>query len=695
MLVNFKLGTSEDYRSNTGSYSNYIYACTDTRDVYFYGVLQQGISDELWQKLANPENLINSVINSLKNKANGIAGLNENGKLDSSLVEGMQAEVMGIDAVATSSTLPSDSVANGWKVYTTDNKKINEYSTDTSNWTTIDPSANVIYNFRNSDATGSTDRTNILYRWDGADMTEISESITLGEVSGTAYDGAKGKANKDALNSLPEKLLYLTNNQGTVSEHNLQFSFDTYTKNTGNNQYTKDGAALTLNVPIFYEGSTAQQGLITKADYDYLKGLGIVVLTPEESNIFGNIEGDPTTLEEDLYNKLDDPNSKVVVLQLSGGGSSNVVRIGQITHNNIGGFDLDFQQTTGNNGAGDANYVQVYCITYMVDSNRSASKVDLASPQLKKGGNGDKFLSDNGTYKTISIPDNAVTQVKVGDNNPALTPTGGLISLPLATTEADGIFSKADKADLETLKGLGILVLTPEETSKMKLEEGTLDESLYNKIANENVKLVVSTDVEKGDAGLGGGEPQEVARTYSLFEKIVHSEVDSIELTQSSILINSTGTYLTNIQFTISSDKSFTRLSNSFTFQKNGDATKYLSDDGTYQAIEVPTKATQIQLSEAYVPSELENTALEPAAGDTVEVATGKLHKAILDNEEVVSSAINNLKNGVGLTDTFQVPNSFQTSNYMKSVDNLCDALLALDAKIKEIEDALTLKNVE
>nr|DAL07193.1 MAG TPA: hypothetical protein [Caudoviricetes sp.] len=686
MLVNFKLGTSEDYRSNTGSYSNYIYACTDTKDVYFYGVLQQGISDELWQKLSNPENLINSVINSLKNKANGIAGLNENGKLDSSLVEGMQAEVMGIDAVATSSTLPSDSVADGWKVYTTDNKKINEYSTDTSNWTTIDPSANVIYNFRNSDAAGDTGRTNILYRWDGAEMTEISESITIGEVTGTAYDGAKGKENRDALNSLPEKLLYLTNNQGTVSEHNLQFSFDTYTKNSGNNQYTKDGTALTLNVPVFDEGSAAQQGLITKADYDYLKSLGIVILSGTELQEIYNSNGE-TPLSEDLYNKLNADGVKLVI------SADNTVAKNTSIFTVVNSDGSILLSQGGLSGDDDEN-ILLSTGEFDINSDKIASKKGV-NATIQKSGDGSKALFDDGTYKPISIPDNVVTQVKVGDNDPALTPTGGLISLPLATNEADGIFSKADKASLESLKGLGILVLTPEETSKMVLEEGTLDESLYNKIANENVKLVVFTSVEKGDAGLGGGEPQEVERVYALFEKIVHSEVNSIELTNSRISIDSTGTYLTHVQFTISSDKSFTGSSNSVTFQKNGDGTKYLSDDGTYQAIEVPTKATQIQLSEAYAPSELENEALEPAAGDTLEVATGKLHKSILDNEEVVSSAINNLKNGVGLTDTFKVPESFQTSNYMNSVDNLCDALLALDAKLKEIEDALTLKTVE
>lgn len=691
MLVNFKLGTSEDYRSNTGSYSNYIYACTDTRDVYFYGVLQQGISDELWQKLANPENLINSVINSLKNKANGIAGLNENGKLDSSLVEGMQAEVMGIDQVATSNTLPSDSVADGWKVYTTDNKKINEYSTETSNWATIDPSANVIYNFRNSDAAGDTGRTNILYRWDGADMTEISESITIGEVTGTAYDGGKGKAHQDFLDSMPSSILsYATSSalDGTYTPGTGHYALilERYLK--GDSGYEQN-SGLILTVPVFDSTKDSEElanaGMLEKADYQYLKSLGIVVLTTQEADLIQNAAIGSTPLDETLYNKLNNPNNKVLFI----GEGSSLVAIAT-----TGIADNIITIHWGGIYPGESEKASLKSITYSIDSSRIVSDVNMTL-ELDKSGDGTKFLADDGSYKVISIPDDAVTQVKVGDNDPALTPTGGLISLPLATTEADGIFSKADKSDLETLKGLGILVLTPEETSKVLLEEGTLDESLYNKIANENVKLVVFTAVVKGDAGLGGGEPQEVERIYSLFEKIVHSEVNAIELTNSRILIDSTGTYLTHIQYTISSDKSFTGSSNSFTFQKNGDATKYLSDDGTYQAVEVPTKATQIQLSEAYVPSELENTALEPAAGDTVEVATGKLHKAILDNEEIVSNVLNDLKTTVGLTNEIQIPGDKAETNYLKNVDTIWQALKALDTKLKEIEDALTLKNVE
>lgn len=44
--------------------------------------------------------------------------------------------------------------------------------------------------------------TNKTYRWSGTAYVEISASLALGEVSGTAYDGAKGKANADAISSL-------------------------------------------------------------------------------------------------------------------------------------------------------------------------------------------------------------------------------------------------------------------------------------------------------------------------------------------------------------------------------------------------------------------------------------------------------------------------------------------------------------
>lgn len=53
--------------------------------------------------------------------------------------------------------------------------------------------------------------TNLTYRWTGTQYLEISQSLALGETPSTAYPGDKGKANRDALNSMHTKLTsYLT-----------------------------------------------------------------------------------------------------------------------------------------------------------------------------------------------------------------------------------------------------------------------------------------------------------------------------------------------------------------------------------------------------------------------------------------------------------------------------------------------------
>ena len=137
--------------------------------------------------------------------ANGVATLNENGKVPVSQLDGAMARVFGIEkAVANQEALPVEAT-EGDRYYTIDTKKI--YEKTASAWgegTT--PKEDTIYNFRQSDKTGSTGRTNILYRWDGADLVEISASIALGEAAGTAYEGNKGKANADAIAELQSKV---------------------------------------------------------------------------------------------------------------------------------------------------------------------------------------------------------------------------------------------------------------------------------------------------------------------------------------------------------------------------------------------------------------------------------------------------------------------------------------------------------
>lgn len=143
-----------------------------------------------------------------KGMANGLATLDENGKIPASQLNGQLASVQGIDDVVTSTSLPdTSSISSGYMVWCTDDSKLREW--DGSSWQVIEPKGDTIYNFRNKDVNGNTERTNIIYRWDGATMVEISSSIALGETAGTAYEGSKGKALADHLDTLQSDVTYL------------------------------------------------------------------------------------------------------------------------------------------------------------------------------------------------------------------------------------------------------------------------------------------------------------------------------------------------------------------------------------------------------------------------------------------------------------------------------------------------------
>lgn len=83
-----------------------------------------------------------------------------------------------------------------------------------------------------------TKDTNLTYRWTGSQYIEISKSLALGETSSTAYSGDKGKANRDAINSLPSTIVNNINDF-TYSPNNVVFKFNKYNKEGLN--YTDGG----------------------------------------------------------------------------------------------------------------------------------------------------------------------------------------------------------------------------------------------------------------------------------------------------------------------------------------------------------------------------------------------------------------------------------------------------------------------
>lgn len=141
-----------------------------------------------------------------KDQANGLASLDGNGKIKpEQLPEGAIYSVMGIEKqvnlLSDRDSVPDMEV--GDRLYVLEDKKI--YTKTVDGWDNgIEPKEDVIYNFRRADEEG---RTNITKRWDGKDMTVISETIVLGETQGTAYEGSKGKLLKYRIDSLPNSVV--------------------------------------------------------------------------------------------------------------------------------------------------------------------------------------------------------------------------------------------------------------------------------------------------------------------------------------------------------------------------------------------------------------------------------------------------------------------------------------------------------
>lgn len=141
-----------------------------------------------------------------KDQANGLASLDGNGKIKpEQLPDGAIYSVMGIEKqvnlLSDRDSVPDMEV--GDRLYVLEDKKI--YTKTVDGWDKgIEPKEDVIYNFRRADEEG---RTNITKRWDGKDMTVISETVVLGETKGTAYEGSKGKLLKYRIDSLPNSVV--------------------------------------------------------------------------------------------------------------------------------------------------------------------------------------------------------------------------------------------------------------------------------------------------------------------------------------------------------------------------------------------------------------------------------------------------------------------------------------------------------
>ena len=236
--------------------------------------------------------------------ANGVVPLNADGKIDTVYLDGQQSPVQGVDGTYTTSSLPG-SPTKGMFIYTSNDKKFREYNG--SSWEVVEPKQDTLYNFRKNPPSGESSRVNILYRWDGAGLAEVSSTVSIGEVTGTAYDGGKGKANRDAINSLPGTLVSSVS-RGTIDGDSITINV---------NQATKSGikygspAAQNFELP---SATTSAAGLMSATDKSHANSLW--------SSALASIAVDAVTLATNTAG-----NQGTVTLKLTkvaGGSATNV-----------------------------------------------------------------------------------------------------------------------------------------------------------------------------------------------------------------------------------------------------------------------------------------------------------------------------------------------------------------------------------
>lgn len=217
-----------------------------------------------------------------KDQANGLASLDGNGKIKpEQLPEEAIYSVMGIEKqvnlLSDRDSVPDTEV--GDRLYVLEDKKI--YTKTIDGWDAgIEPKEDVIYNFRRADEEG---RTNITKRWDGKDMTVISETVVLGETQGTAYEGSKGKLLKDRIDSLPnsvvsEVILYKPNafEENPVRKNKVGINVKRYEKKPQHEEW-EFKASTEYDIPVASLEDGGHGGLMSYEDKVLLQKLAASV----------------------------------------------------------------------------------------------------------------------------------------------------------------------------------------------------------------------------------------------------------------------------------------------------------------------------------------------------------------------------------------------------------------------------------
>jgi hypothetical protein len=176
-----------------------------------------------------------------KAQANGLASLDENGKVPANQLPSYVDDV--IDVYATYDVSATNEVTN-IKLYT-----------DEDHTTAVVGEAGKSYNDITPDHPGYQ------FRWSGTTWVQIvSGGLIIGEITGTAFDGAKGKALEAVANGLPiNSVSALVRFE--ANGNNVNLLYDSASKGNGN--IYKANPSSSISIPAV---TTTKAGVMTAAD---------------------------------------------------------------------------------------------------------------------------------------------------------------------------------------------------------------------------------------------------------------------------------------------------------------------------------------------------------------------------------------------------------------------------------------------
>lgn len=296
--------------------------------------------------------------------------------------------------------------------------------------------------------------TNLQYRWSGSDYVEISKSLALGETSSTAYPGDKGKATTDVVNSLSDNLV----NDVLVSQsdkNSVSLTIKSITKNPvkkNKELLLVDGEPILLtdNTPILLadnvndglydqaddklitinQASSFTAGVMSASDKTKLDGLKAQAeIDTSISNVQNNLNAhinnrtNPhrVTKEQIGLDQVDNtsdankPISNATQTALNGkfsatDGNALKQRVDNIPELVATDITVSSDNDSVNISLDKTSIVDGTLSGTTININSAtASKAGILVPTDKSkidkiitNGNGTKYLSDNGTYKEVS-----------------------------------------------------------------------------------------------------------------------------------------------------------------------------------------------------------------------------------------------------------------------------------------------------